>query len=801
MSTAPERPIARPLKQVSQFCNIHGTSLPDKDGSLHSIGSDGIVTTLSERTLADDQRPPGPSMPRWRLDGAMGRRILGVVLVFLSVCASLVTFAVITNVTPVTPTRGVVRTLIGLDFLLVAGLLLLVGYEIFRLWKAWHEGRAGARLHIRIVALFAIVSALPAALVAFAFTITIDQGLDRWFETRTRQVVDNVLTVASAYMQEHAGVLRGDLIGLATALDAAKPLYDYEPRRFDALLEAQASLRGITGAYLLDGTGTVLLRTELDPATKTIMPPARAMEEAKSGGAVLISPGSSNQVGGVLKLKAYDDTFLYVVRLLDPRVLDNLRLARESAVEYRQLEASRADVQIGFGVIFAGLTIVFLISAIWVGLSFANALVAPIRRLIGAADEVAKGNLAAQVPVGEAGDDLDSLGATFNKMTAEVRTQRDQLLSANDQLDRRRRFTEAVLSGVSAAVVGVSNDGHVSLVNRSATVLLGLEEFDIIGRQLVREVPELEPLLAAAMRDDARVHQATITLVRKGQERTVSARVASDRSPDREHGYVVTLDDITDLVTAQRTSAWADVARRIAHEIKNPLTPIQLSAERIRRRFGRTVAEDDKRVFDQCVDTIVRQVGDIGRMVDEFSGFARMPKPAMEERDLAEAIREAVFLQSVGHPEIAFETQLPAGPMIGRFDHRLLSQALTNLVKNAVEAIAGLQPEERGVPRIDVHAREEGDHFVVDVIDTGIGLPAVDRHKLLEPYMTTREKGTGLGLAIVRKIVEEHDGRIELLDSPAVATGERGAMVRVTLPKRPGSVSQTRPAEPALASA
>ncbi|HUG62159.1 MAG TPA: ATP-binding protein, partial [Methylomirabilota bacterium] len=459
---------------------------------------------------------------------------------------------------------------------------------------------------------------------------------------------------------------------------------------------------------------------------------------------------------------------------------------------YRRLEASRADVQIGFGMVFAGMTVVFLLSAIWLGLSFANGLVAPIRRLIGAADEVAKGNLLAEVPVGAREDDLASLGTTFNKMTTELRTQRDDLLSANDQVDRRRRFTEAVLSGVTAAVVGVSNDGHVSIANRSATILLGLEEFDLIGRLLVDEIPELEPLIAAAVRDDTRVHQGTVTLIRGARELTISARVASDRSPDREHGYVVTLDDITDLVTAQRTSAWADVARRIAHEIKNPLTPIQLSAERIRRRYGKAIEEGDRQVFDQCVDTIVRQVGDIGRMVDEFSAFARMPKPAMESRNLSDPIREAVFLMSVGHPDIAFSTDLPEKPLVGRFDHRLMNQAITNLVKNAVEAITPLEPEDRGDASVVVRARDGGDHFVMEVIDTGVGLPAQDRQRLLEPYMTTREKGTGLGLAIVKKIIEEHDGRIELLDSPEVAEGGRGAMVRVILPKHPSTAAPDR---------
>lgn len=716
-----------------------------------------------------------------------GRRALGLVLVALATVASLGTFALITNLLPIAPTTDLIRGALVFDAGLCLTLLVMVGQDVWMLARAWIEGRAAARLHLRVVALFAFIAASPAVLVAVAFTISLNQGFDHWFESRTRQVVDNVLTVASAYMQEHSRVLRADLISIATSLDAAKALYDYEPTRFENLMRLQATLHGLQSAYLLDKNGNVIIRAESDPSVKTVMPPPRAVEQAAKETAVLLQPGQSNQVGGLLKLKAYDETYLYIVRLLDKQVLDNLQLARDSAMEYRELENNRSDVQIGFAMIFAGMSIIFLLGAMWIGLSFANRLVAPIRQLIGAADRVAHGDLTAEVPVGDTSDDISSLGASFNKMTVELRSQRQELISASEEAERRRRFTEAVLSGVSAGVVGISNDGHVTIANASALKLLDVELFALAGRRLDEEVPELAELLAQALRDEDedRAHQETVSLLRGGHRSTVSVKVTPDRSPDREHGYVVTLDDISELVTAQRTSAWADVARRIAHEIKNPLTPIQLSAERIRRRFGKLVVDDDRRVFDQCVDTIVRQVGDIGRMVDEFSQFARMPKPTFEERDLGECVREAVFLLGVGHPEITFEAHLPKEPLIGRFDHRLISQAVGNLVKNAVEAIEGLPEEQRVGARVDVHGRNAGGFNVVEVIDTGVGLPSADRHRLLEPYMTTREKGTGLGLAIVRKIVEEHGGSIELLDSPAVATGGHGAMVRISLPVLP----------------
>jgi len=718
-----------------------------------------------------------------RSNGEGGRRrLIGFVVVTATFLASVASFVLLAGLGPWEPSADFVKATLTLNGILVAGVVVVIGIEIWKLWTAWREGRAGARLHGRIVALFSLIAALPAALVAAAFAMTLDQGFDRWFETRTRTIVDNVLMVASAYMEEHSRVLRGDLVGIASAVDASKPLYDYEPIRFEAGFEAQASLRGVQAAFLLDPTGKVIVRSILTPGFDVIMPPKRALDEATKGAPVLISPGpTSSQVGGLLKLRAYDDVYLYIARELNAEVLDNLRLARESAVEYRELESNRSQVQTGFVLVFGGLTLVLLLCASWLGLAFANGLVAPIRRLIGAAGEVAAGNLMVEVPVAGRSDDLGSLASTFNTMTIQLRTQREDLLALNDQAVRRRRFTEAVLSGVTAAVVGVTSEGRISLANRSAVDLLGSEETDLIGRRLVDDIPGVAPLLEAAMRDDSRIYQGTFTLVRPGVERVVSARVASDRSPDSSHGYVVTLDDITDLITAQRTSAWADVARRIAHEIKNPLTPIQLSAERIRRRYGKLVEEGDT-VFNRCVDTIIRQVGDIGRMVDEFSGFARMPKPAKSRHDLAESIRESVFLIGVGHPEITFVTDLPEEGMFARFDDRLVSQAVTNLVKNATEAIEAVPAEDRGEPRIEVRGRLEEGNYVIDVIDNGIGLPVTDRHRLLEPYMTTREKGTGLGLAIVRKVIEEHDGRLELHDAPAVREGGRGAMIRVILP-------------------
>ena len=360
-----------------------------------------------------------------------------------------------------------------------------------------------------------------------------------------------------------------------------------------------------------------------------------------------------------------------------------------------------------------------------------------------------------------------------------MRTQRDELVSASDLIDSRRRFIEAVLSSASAGIIGVDASGSVGILNRSAEKLIGHAESETLDHPLSDVLPELDDMMKTAREGTQRLVQGQITITRDGHERNLSVRVSAEQTSQSRDSYIITLDDITELVSAQRTSAWGDVARRIAHEIKNPLTPIQLSAERIRRKFGKVITEDKETIFEQCTDTIVRQVDDIRRMVDEFSRFARMPKPVMEGEDVADTVRQAVFLMKVGHPELDIEADIKQDPMRAQFDRRLISQALTNIIKNATEAIEQVPPEELGKGRIDVIAARENDDIVIDVIDNGIGLPKVSRARLLEPYVTTRQKGTGLGLAIVGRVLEDHGGRIELKDASDFRPGQRGAWMRL----------------------
>jgi two-component system nitrogen regulation sensor histidine kinase NtrY len=486
----------------------------------------------------------------------------------------------------------------------------------------------------------------------------------------------------------------------------------------------------------------------------------------------------ANYVAAVVRLRNYQDTFLYVARLLDPRVVAQLRQTQASVAEYAAIESRRLGIQVAFALMFTVIALTVLMSSVLIGLSFANWLVAPIRRLMGAANMVSTGDLHVQVPVLKSEGDLANLGETFNKMTQELRSQRDELVSASDLIDSRRRFIEAVLSSASAGIVGVDGSGSIGILNRSAEKLLGHSESETLGHPLSEVIPELDDMMKSARDGAQRLVQGQISITRDGHERNLSVRITAEQTSQSRDSYIITLDDITELVSAQRTSAWADVARRIAHEIKNPLTPIQLSAERIRRKFGKVIT-DDKAIFEQCTDTIVRQVDDIRRMVDEFSRFARMPKPVIEGEDVADTVRQAVFLMRVGHPDVDIEADIKEEPLRARFDRRLISQALTNIIKNATEAIEAVPAEELGKGRIEVIAAREGEDIVIDVIDNGIGLPKVARARLLEPYVTTREKGTGLGLAIVGRVLEDHGGRIELNDAANIRPGARGAWMRL----------------------
>lgn len=706
------------------------------------------------------------------------RRWLAAFAVMLALLSACLTFVVLTGLTPIEPRPVVVYSFILIN---AATILLLVGIIVSEVWKvmqARRRGRAAARLHIQIVGLFSIIAVLPAVLVAIVANVTIDRGLDRLFSGPTREVIQNSLIVARAYLNEHAQLIRGDILEMANDISRAQQLFYQDRGTFHELLTASAESRNLPGAMLIDKDCNILEAAQTGVEQTFAPPPAEFLKNVNENEPEIAVIPEANYVAAVIRLRGFNDTFLYVARLLDPRVVAQVNQTQASVAEYAELESRRLGIQVNFALMFAVIALTILMASILIGLNFANWLVAPIRRLMSAASLVSTGDLQVQVPVHKSEGDLAQLGETFNKMTQELRTQRDELVSASDVIDSRRRFIEAVLSSASAGIIGVDASGSVGILNRSAEKLIGHAESETLDHPLSDVLPELDDMMKTAREGTQKLVQGQITINRDGNERNLSVRVSAEQTSQSRDSYIITLDDITELVSAQRTSAWGDVARRIAHEIKNPLTPIQLSAERIRRKFGKVIVED-KSIFEQCTDTIVRQVDDIRRMVDEFSRFARMPKPVMEGEDVADTVRQAVFLMRVAHPEIDIEADIKQDPIRAQFDRRLISQALTNIIKNATEAIEAVPAEELGKGRIDVIAARENDDVVIDVIDNGIGLPKVARARLLEPYVTTREKGTGLGLAIVGRVLEDHGGRIELKDAADFRPGQRGAWMRL----------------------
>ena len=716
-------------------------------------------------------------------DGRMSGRF-GPIAVGGAVILALATFVIFAGFTPIIPTPMVVLTILVGDGLIVICLLVLIALELRSLRAARRAARAGARLHNRVVALFSLVAAIPALVTAVVATVSVEWAINPAFMKDVGAFLNESGDLSRLYRESQCRALLRETELTAGDLSQSARLLRSDPKMFRDYLGARSRALGFTVAAVIKTDGSVTeMAVGSDP--KLIAKP----ESADFSAAVARQPfcgllGGGDVFVAMRPIEGLDDSFFYAARAINPISDKVARDASEVSAIFSNFESHRRNIELGFASVFVMLSLTMLISAVWMGLTFANELVGPIRRLIRATDEVASGNLYVQVPTRRSEGDLGHLGETFNKMTMELRQQRNRLTAANALNDERRAFIEAVLSGVPACVLGVDPDGVVTVSNAAAERLLcpSPDAKGLVGRHLEDVFPRLAQILGEARSMNLKSHQGQATLLRHGRERLLNVRVTGD--PLREdQGAVITLDDISELVTAQRSAAWADVARRIAHEIKNPLTPIQLSAERLKRRYGRLIVED-KDVFDQCTDTIIRQVDDIKRMVDEFSSFARMPKARPIRDNLSDCVRQALFLMRIGRPEIAIEDELPQEPVMAEFDRRLISQALTNVLKNASEGIDALESSEGG-GKIRVVLQADADGFArIGVSDNGKGFPTEDRHKLVEPYVTTRAEGTGLGLPIVMKIFEDHRGGVELLDGLPRRDGGHGAQVLMKLPIR-----------------
>ncbi len=714
--------------------------------------------------------------------GSWARRVglprkLAFGLAAAALASGLATAAALTGTSPLGPDPGTILILLILDLVLFLALGAIVAFRLVRVWLERRRGSAGSQLHTRFVLVFSLVALTPAIIVSIFSAVFFNFGIQSWFSERVSSALKASLAVAEAYLEEHQQVIRGDILAMARDLNRSAPQFTVNPQRLDRLVATQALLRSLNRAVVFDSSGRVMARWTLGFVLVEDPIPAWAVDRAKQGETVLLTNESDNRIRAIVKLDSFVDGFLFISRFIEPKVLNHIERTKRAVAQFQELEGQRSSIEITFAMMFVLVALLLLVAAIWVGLTFATRLAQPLSALMGAAERVRTGDLSARVEEGPQNDEIGLLSRAFNRMTEQLSTQRSGLIDANRQLDERRHFIETVLSGVTSGVIGLDADGRLNVANRTASELLADDLDARLGEPLERIVPEMADIFARAKIRPGRLLEAQLNIQRGRGPRTLLVRVACELAEDAVRGFVVTIDDITELLSAQRKAAWSDVARRIAHEIKNPLTPIQLAAERLRRKYLAEVSSDPE-TFVACTDTIIRQVADIGQLVDEFSAFARMPAPTMKAEKLSKICRQAMFMHSNAHGHIEFLSEIPDQAVEIRCDSRQLGQALTNLLQNAVESIdariaADGENPERG--RIVVAVRPDGQRVNIEVMDNGKGLPANDRDRLTEPYVTSREKGTGLGLAIVRKIMEDHGGELILEDRAA-----GGAVVRLT---------------------
>jgi two-component system nitrogen regulation sensor histidine kinase NtrY len=718
---------------------------------------------------------------RRRLADILFGRTVTIGLAVTAVLLGLATFVLLAGGSPLGPTRpGQIVAVILANACVLALLGASLAARLVRVWAERRRGSAGARLHVRLVMLFGVVAVVPALIVAAFAAVFFNLGIQAWFSDRVRSTMEASLVASRAWLDQHRDEIRVDALAMAADLNRAASLFLPEnPGAYERLLVTQSSIRGLTEAVVFEtATGRVLAQAGFLAGGVIEPPPAWALEQVRTGEVAVIPSETASLVRALATLDTPPAFMLLIGRPLDGSVLEHMRTTELAFQEYDQLDRNRGSLQVTFALIFACAALLVLLAAVLVGLVFANGLARPISRLITAAERVRGGDLATRVEEGTRDDELASLARAFNRMTSQLSAQRGELMEAYRQIDERRRFTETVLSGVSAGVIGLDASGRINLPNRRASELLELDLDAAIGLPLARVVPEFAALVTEAQAVPDRPRTAEIPTGPPNQRRTLIARIGAETRGGQVTGHVLTFDDITELQSAQRKAAWADVARRIAHEIKNPLTPIQLSAERLKRKYLKEIGSDPD-TFRTLTDTIVRQVGDIGRMVDEFSAFARMPQPVIRPENLGVVMREALVLQTAAHPDIAYVTGIPDPAPSVPLDRRLIGQALTNLLQNAADAVAAVPRGEGEVGHISLRLEEVPDGWAVIVEDDGIGLPSgEERARLAEPYVTHKAKGTGLGLAIVKKIMEDHGGRLALDDRPE----GRGARAVLILP-------------------
>jgi len=698
-----------------------------------------------------------------RLVGLMAagvnERSLAYLSIFLALVLGAATFGLLSSEDFLSNESDLVGALLAVDILAVTVLLFFVGRQVLELIRERRNRLAGYQLHWKLVTLFGVITVFPAVIVVAFSYFVLDFSLRGWFSDRISTAINESVTVADAYLEEHVLSVRGQILAMANDINREASSLSGNRRAFDAFLTNQAGVRNLSEALVLDSTGRVIANSRFAYAVTFSSLGEDFYASARDGDVAITRTDITNRIRAGVRLNQFVDAYLLVGRFIDPNVSGAVDRTQTAVTEYQSLDIHQLDLKVSFAILFGMVALLLVLGSVWVGLNFANAIILPLGAVIQVAEQVRSGNLASRVPFVKTNDEVAQLGLSFNRMLEELTRNREELVEANRQIDKRREFTEAVLAGVSSGVIGIDENKYITLPNLSALEMLGLTRVDTIGKKLVDIVPEFETLLDNAGNPGRRNKEQNVEIVRNGVTRNLLVRLTTETVAKRIVGYVVTFEDVSELLDAQRKAAWSDVARRIAHEIKNPLTPIQLAAERLGAKY---TPDDEKgrQAFSTYIDTIIRQVDDIGRLVNEFSSFARMPAPQMASHDLITMVRGQINLFEAAEKGISFTVEThDRSRLLFICDDGMIRQVITNLVQNAVDA---LRESRKRKGRIRVEISKQADNIILVVSDNGPGLPLEENTDLTAPYVTKRENGTGLGLAIVRKIVEDHYGTLAL---------------------------------------
>ena len=687
-------------------------------------------------------------------------------LVFLAISFGIATYASLTASGPFTDVSpDMIYILLNIDAIIFLLLIVVITRRIFILWRQRKEKSAATKIQFRLIKIFAILSITPSIILAIFSLSFFYMAMQTWFSDRVSIAINESLAVAEAYLEEHQKVIQADILAMANDLNRDSFSLIGNPSRLKSVVEKQSFIRGLSEAMVFEEDGRVLAKSGLTFSLEFGSISIENLIRAKNGDIVLMTSENDDRIRALIYLQDFDDSYLFVGRMVDSDVLEHIESTQTAVRDYTALEIRKSDFQLSFAVIFIFVSIVVVLASILFGLILARKIAEPIMQLIKATERVRGGDFDVRISNKHKSnkndsdaDEIDLLISAFNKMTREIKTHQSDIIEANKQLENRRHFIEAVFASVKTTILGLNMGRFVTLANPSSENLFGIKRTELIGQALVDISPELNAVLDRGIEGNSLLYQETLEILMNGEDRSLLVRIAFEHK-DQDQLAVMTLDDVSALVSAQRKAAWSGVARRIAHEIKNPLTPIRLSAERLQRKYLKDI-ENDPKTFEECTDTIIRQVDTIGRMVSEFSEFARMPEPSLKKDNLNKTVESIIGLIKQTYPKIKFEfkTIKKADEVV--FDKDLIGQAVQNVVKNAAESLI-----DNGVKDAQINIRikfEKKQYFKIYVEDNGVGFDPNYINKVTEPYVTTKEKGTGLGLAITKKIMEDHRGDLSL---------------------------------------